>query len=64
MLCHDPAVVLRIRAANVRAYAILKTAEGLVAARGPAAQIEAAIGLANAAIADFAAMVPGGTSGG
>ena len=58
--CHDPAVVLQLRGYNDRAQTALRYAEGLVAARGTAAQIEAAVNLASAAIADFSAALPTG----
>ena len=57
-VCHDPAVVVRLRAANQRARTALRGAETIVAARGSAAQIEAAVSLATAEIADFTATVP------
>ena len=57
-VCHDPAVVLRLRGYNTRAVAALHHAEAIVAAKGTAAQIEAAVSLASAAVADFSAAIP------
>lgn len=58
--CHDPAVVLRIRAANIKAYAVMRGAETLLAAHGSPGAVAAAVTAADAAVADFAVTVPRG----
>ena len=57
-VCHDASRVVQIRGYNTRAVKALHYAEALVAAKGTAAQIDAAVSLASAAIADFSASIP------
>lgn len=57
-VCHDPAVVARLIAADSRAHDALAGAEGIVRAHGTAEQIAAAIALARTGISDFSGMVP------
>ena len=52
-VCHSPAVVNKLVAADDRAHDALMGAEAIVRAHGTQAQVTAAVALAQVAIADF-----------
>lgn len=60
VLCSNPAVLVKIRAANAAVVASLNTAQSVVRAKGTAAQIEAAVSNAENNIAALQALLPTG----